>query len=260
MSRPLGRVRQALRDVEHGELDIVVPVDDLGELGRLAEGVNDLVAGLREREVLREMFGRQVGHTELADVTDWQEGRETERRRVTVLFVDLEGYTRYSEAHTPEEVVAMLNRFFRVVVAVVNREGGWVNKFEGDAAMCIFGAPQDQPDHAARALRAAAAMPRELARTPNLLPAGLGVATGEALAGFVGTPERFEYTVIGDVVNLAARLCELAKDQRTGVLAAAATVAEAGEPDEWLGAGRLRIRGRRERADVATLTTSRRRR
>ena len=260
VSRPLGRVRQALREVEHGELDILVPVDDLGELGRLAEGVNDLVAGLREREMLREMFGRQVGHTELADVTDWRQGRETERRRVTVLFVDLEGYTRFSEAHTPEEVVDMLNRFFRVVVAVVNREGGWVNKFEGDAAMCIFGAPQDQPDHAARALRAAAAMPRELSGAPDLLPAGIGVASGEALAGFVGTAERFEYTVIGDVVNLAARLCELAKDQRSGVLAAAATVAEAGDPDGWTGAGRLRIRGRRERADVATLAPPRRRR
>jgi adenylate cyclase len=174
---------------------------------------------------------------------------------VTVLFVDLQGYTRYSERHSPEEVVAMLNRFFRVVVAVVNREGGWVNKFEGDAAMCIFGAPGDQPDHAARALRAAAALPRELARTADVLPAGVGVATGEVLAGFVGTAERYEYTVIGDVVNLAARLCELAKEQRSGVLADAHTVDGAGRPEEWVDVGRVRIRGRRERAAVATLAT-----
>jgi adenylate cyclase len=261
VSRPLARVRSALRRVEHGDLETLVPVDDLGELGRLAEGVNDLVAGLREREQLRDLFARQVGQTELALDADAGPGGTSDRRPVTVLFVDLQGYTRFSEGHSPEEVVAMLNRFFGAVVAVVNREGGWVNKFEGDAALCIFGAPGDQHDHAVRALRAAAALPRELAMEADLLPAGIGVATGEVLAGFVGTAERYEYTVIGDVVNLAARLCELAKDQRSGVLAAERTVEEAGRPDDWNDAGRLRIRGRRERAEVFTLgATGRRRR
>ena len=96
---------------------------------------------MREREELRELFGRQVGQADLADMAfaGRTVGQGT-RREVTVLFVDLRGYTRYSERHEPEEVVAMLNRFFRVVVAVVNREGGWINKFEGDAALCLFGA------------------------------------------------------------------------------------------------------------------------
>jgi len=264
VARPLNRVRLALRQVEQGDLDVHVPVDDLGELGRLAEGVNDLVAGLREREELRDMFGRQVGQTALAAVgtgggaDDF--GNDGERRTVTVLFVDLKGYTTYSEGHTPEQVVALLNRFFRVVVAVVNREGGWINKFEGDAAMCLFGAPQDDPDHAARALRAAVALPRELARVDDMLPAGIGVATGEVLAGFVGTPERFEYTVIGDVVNVASRFCDLAKVQRSGALAAADTVFDAGEPEEWTSAGRIRIRGRSQRAQAFTLATPRFRR
>jgi adenylate cyclase len=255
ISRPLARVRQALRQVEHGDLETTVPVDDLGELGQLAEGVNHMVAGLREREQLRELFSHQVGQAALAEMAESGPAHSSDRRDVTVLFVDLQGYTRYSERHSPEEVVAMLNRFFRVVVAVVNREGGWVNKFEGDAAMCIFGAPGDQPDHAARALRAAAALPRELALTADVLPAGVGVATGEVLAGFVGTAERYEYTVIGDVVNLAARLCELAKEQRSGVLADARTVDAADHPEEWGDVGRVRIRGRRERAEVATLAT-----
>ena len=260
VSRPLAQVRNALRRVEHGDLETRVPVDDLGELGRLAEGVNDLVAGLREREQLRDLFARQVGQTELSLDADAGPGRVSDRRPVTVLFVDLQGYTRYSEGHSPEEVVAMLNRFFGAVVAVVNREGGWVNKFEGDAALCIFGAPGNQPDHASRALRAAEALPRELALEPDLLPAGIGVATGVVLAGFVGTAERYEYTVIGDVVNLAARLCEVAKAEQSGVLAAATTVAEAGRPPEWVEAGRRRIRGRRERAAVCTLAGPARRR
>ena len=169
ISRPLNRLRDALREIERGDLDVYLPVDDLGELGRLSEGVNDLVAGIREREALREVFGRQVGQADLADLAlERGPGASGTRREVTVLFVDLRGYTRYSERHEPEQVVTMLNRFFRVVVAIVNREGGWINKFEGDAALCLFGAPQDQPDHAERALRAAESLPRELELTEGL--------------------------------------------------------------------------------------------
>ncbi len=248
VARPIGRVRAALRRVEAGDLDVHVPVDDLGELGQLAEGVNDMVAGLREREALRESFVRQVGPTELADLAGAQ--HRGEMRRVTVLLVDLQGYTRYSEQRSPEEVVAMLNRFFRVVVNAVTREGGWVNKFEGDAALCIFGAPHDTPDHARRALRAATAIPVDLSREQDVLSAGVGVATGDVLAGFVGTPERHEYTVIGDVVNLAARLCERAKDAERGVLVSGVTVREAGVTSGWRRVGTVRIRGRSERAEV----------
>lgn len=261
VSRPLNRLRAVLRDVELGDLDIHVPVDDLGELGRLAEGINDLVAGLREREQLRDVFGRQVGHAAFAEMGatgGFDAGGEL--REVTVLFVDLQGYTRFSETHSPEEVVAMLNRFFRVVVAVIDREGGWVNKFEGDAALCVFGAPQEDDDHRSGALRAAAALRRELSRSNELLPAGIGVASGPAIAGFVGTPERFEYTVIGDCVNLAARLCDLAKTQRSGVLSAASTIEGTAVGQDWVDAGRVRIRGRTQRARVWTVPTSRRRR
>lgn len=259
VARPLNRVRRALRSVEQGDLDINVPVDDLGELGRLAEGVNNLVAGLREREELREAFDRQVGHSSLVapGAVDSEDAIGAEQD-VSVLFVDLTGYTAYSESHSPREVVAMLNRFFRVVVAVVNREGGWVNKFEGDAAMCVFGAPTHSPDHAARALRAAHAIPRELARDRRVLPAKVGVASGRALAGYVGTTDRFEYTIIGDVVNVAARLSERARDHRSNVLADAATIEAAGFPEEWVPAGRTRIRGRSQRATVYTIATPRR--
>jgi len=259
VSRPIGRVRQALRRIEQGDLDVHVPVDDLGELGRLAEGVNDLVAGIREREELRELFGRQVGQVDLADLAMSHDEPTAlgDRREVTVLFVDLRGYTRFSERHSPEHVVGMLNRFFSIIVAVVDREGGWVNKFEGDAALCLFGAPQAEPDHAARALRAAAAIPRELERSEAVLRAGIGVATGEVIAGFIGTAERFEYTVIGDVVNVASRLCDTAKGDGSGVLATAATIDAAGRPEEWQPAGRIAVRGRREKADVYSLVPER---
>ncbi len=254
VARPLLAVRDTMRRVERGELDARLPVDDLGELGRLAEGVNNLAAGIEEREQLRELFARQVGQTGLGDLAVTGDGPPVgERREVTVLFVDLRGYTRYAETHPPEQVVEMLNEFFRVVVAVVNREGGWINKFEGDAALCLFGAPADQPDHADRALRAAAALPRELGHARAELRAGIGAASGEVLAGFVGTAERFEYTVIGDVVNVASRLCDAAKDQRSTVLVSAATYDAATRTDDWVSAGRIAIRGRREKATVYSL-------
>ena len=262
VARPLNRVRDALRLIEQGDSEVYIPVDDLGEIGRLAEGVNDLAAGLRERQALRDLFDRQVGQEGLADLAMADGGPgpgSGDRREVTVLFVDLRGYTRYAEQHSPEEVVAMLNRFIRVVVAVVNREGGWINKLEGDAALCLFGAPQDQPDHALRALRAAAAMPAELARLEDMLECGIGVASGEVVAGFVGTRERFEYTVIGDVVNLAARLCEEAKGKKVPVLADSTTFAGAGSPEEWRADGRIGIRGRKERAEVFTYGADRER-
>ena len=257
VARPLNRVRRALLQIERGELDVHLPVDDLGELGRLSEGVNNMLAGIREREELRDLFNRQVGQAGLLDLTapGIEAGTAGELRDVTVLFVDLRGYTRFAETNGPHEVVEMLNRFFRVVVAVVNREGGWVNKFEGDAALCLFGAPQDQPDHADRALRTAAALPRELAGSDCLLTAGIGVASGEVVAGFVGTAERYEYTVIGDVVNLASRLCDEAKRTRSGVLAASSSIERAEWAGDWEPAGRLAIRGRRERANVFTIAS-----
>src|SRR5207245_3296705 len=112
-----------------------------------------------------------------------------------------------AESHPPDEVVAVLNAFFETVVARVAAEGGLVNKFEGDGALCVFGAPVPQLDHAERALRAARVLHRELlalAAVPPGLDAAIGVSSGTVVAGNVGAEERFEYTVIGDPVNEAA--------------------------------------------------------
>jgi adenylate cyclase len=168
-----------------------------------------------------------------------------EERSVTALFVDLDDFTGFSETHEPAEVVEELNAFFSVVVQVVMAEGGFVNKFEGDAALCIFGAPVTQPDHAARALRVAAALPAAVAELPGRPGVGIGASTGTVVAGNVGTPERFEYTVIGDAVNVAARLTELAKQRGCPVLADEDTVIAAGEAGgHWRRVGSTQLRGR----------------
>jgi adenylate cyclase len=248
VSAPIIRVREAMRRVEQGDLDVHVPVDNLGEVGRLSAGFNSMAHGLRERAALFDLLDQQVGPEVARRSLAEQPSLGGGRRVVTVLFVDLHGYTTYAEQHSPEEVVDMLNRFFTVVVRVVSDEGGHVNKFEGDAALCVFGAPEDQPDHAARALRAAARLPHAFTALPEDPTAGIGVATGDAVAGYVGTELRYEYTVIGDVVNVAARLCDLAKDRPSSVLATAEAVAAAGTEirgtDTWRSAGAVQLRGR----------------
>src|SRR5206468_1783520 len=180
-----------------------VPVDDDGELGLLQAGFNHMASGLRERERLRELFGGYVGE-EVARRALESGSLEGEERDVSVLFVDVVGSTALAERRPPVEVVALLNRFFDAVVRVVDDEDGWVDKFEGDAALCVFGAPMEQLDHAARALRAAIGL-RNALRSVEGLDAGIGVSSGIAVAGNVGSARRYEYTVIGDPVNEAAR-------------------------------------------------------
>ena len=143
-----------------------------------------------------------------------------------------------AEVLPPGEVVATLNAFFQAVVDTVQAEGGWVNKFEGDGALCVFGVPAFQPDHEQRALRAARALPGRLAEVRAAHPgldAGIGVSSGTVVAGNVGTEERFEYTVIGRPVNEAARLTDLAKQRPGRVLASAAAVRAGGDPSGPIG-------------------------
>jgi adenylate cyclase len=170
------------------------------------------------------------------------------------MFVDLVGSTGLAATRPPAEVVALLNRFFSLVVEVVHRHGGWVNKFEGDAALCVFGAPEDQPDAAGRALAAARELRNRLRQELPELEAGIGVSAVSVVAGNVGAAERFEYTVIGDPVNEAARLTEIAKTSPGGVLASGSAVAacDVGEAERWQLDGEVVLRGRGRPTRIAS--------
>ena len=255
VAQPVSSVRRALAQVQDGELDVTVRVDDASEIGLLQNGFNQMPAGLRERERLRDLFGRHVGEDVARAALD-RDGEARlggEVREVAVLFVDLIGSTRLAQERPPERVVALLNRFFGLVVDVVGREGGWVNKFEGDAAMCVFGAPVDHPDPAGAALRAARGLRARLAHELPEADMGIGVSAGPAVAGNVGAEERFEYTVIGDPVNEAARLCERAKSAPGRVLASEAVLGRArdGEADRWSLGEAVTLRGRAEPTRLA---------
>lgn len=256
ISTPLNAVREGMRRVESGDLDVELQVYDGTELGALTAGFNAMTAGLRERERLQDLFGRHVGRdvAEAALAGDVALGGET--REVSVLFVDLVGSTTYAADREPAEVVALLNRFCSVVVEEVDRRGGLVNKFMGDAVLAVFGAPVDDAAHAASALATARAVADRLAAEVPEVGAGIGVATGPAVAGNVGDRARFEYTVIGDAVNEAARLCELAKDRPgrvavSGVSLEASAAGDAGEPGRWRTHEEVVLRGRTRPTVVA---------
>ncbi len=243
---PISTVRSALDRVAKGHFDVEVTVFDGTELGLLQAGFNDMAKGLREREAIRDMFGRHVGKEVAAAAAAGQVGLGGETRVVSVLFVDLIGSTAYATERSPQEVVGTLNTFLGVVVEEVDRQGGFVNKFMGDAALAIFGAPVEQANHAAAALTAARRIAVRLREEVSEIEAGIGVATGEAVAGNIGDETRFEYTVIGDSVNSAARLCELAKAVPGHVLVSWESVRQAGaaEAPHWQPDGEQVLRGR----------------
>ena len=245
---PLLELRRAVRMVQDGDIDVQVAVNDGGDIGLLQAGFNQMVSGLRERRTLQDLFGRHVGEEVARQAL--AEGRVAlggERREVGVVFVDVIGSTRLAQSRSPEAVVQILNQFFGTVVRVVAAEGGWVNKFEGDGALCIFGAPVATDDYAARALRAARTLRRELlvlAAANGELDAGIGVSAGTVVAGNIGDEYRYEYTVIGTPVNEAARLTDEAKGRLGRVLASEEAVNRAGnEAQSWLVADELLLRG-----------------
>jgi adenylate cyclase len=244
VGQPLRDLRTAVQQVGDGDYDVSVVVDDAGEIGLLQQGVNTMAAGLAERERLRDLFGRHVGTSVAQQALAEGVSLGGELRTVAALFVDIAGSTSLVRRTGPEEMVGLLNRFFEVVVETVEAEGGLVNKFEGDAALCVFGAPAAHADAATGVLTAARTMAERLQPLP--LDAAIGVAAGPVVAGHVGAESRFEYTVIGDPVNAAARLAELAKGSRGCVLADAAVVAQAtpGEMEHWEPAEEVVLRGR----------------
>jgi adenylate cyclase len=250
---PVRSLRDGVARVEAGELDARVPVFDGSDLGLLQAGFNRMSDGLREREELRDLFGRHVGEGVARAAIERGIELGGEELEVAVLFVDLVGSTAIAAERPPQEVVALLNGFFGVVVEVVEDHGGWINKFEGDAALAVFGAPLPLDDAPGCALAAGRRLAERIAGELDGLDAGIGISAGRAVAGNVGSESRFEYTVIGDPVNEAARLCELAKEADGRVLASSCALerARAEEASRWREDEQVTLRGRSEATRLA---------
>jgi adenylate cyclase len=258
VSEPLADVRSALARVEEGEYDTGLNVTDSGEIGLVQVGVNRMAAGLREREQLQDLFGRHVGRDVARAALDGGIKLGGETREVGVLFVDLMGSTALASKLPPDEVVALLNQFFTIVVEVVEPHEGYVNKFEGDGALAIFGAPTPCQNPGGAALAAARELHARIVDELPQLDAGIGVSAGTVVAGNVGAEERFEYTVIGDPVNEASRLCELAKRTPGRILASSRTLdfATRAEASHWDLGEDVQLRGRDQPTRLAVVASA----
>jgi adenylate cyclase len=216
---PVRRLGETAVKVSEGNYDIRVNLLRADEFGPLIERFNAMVQGLRDRERLQETFGRHVGQVAARQILAQGDGLVGSEQVITVMFVDVRNFTEHSAKHTPQEVVAALNIFFRDAVETVEANGGMVNKFLGDGFMALFGIGPQQPDHARQAVTAAQQLFRclnnvstELAKVgwPGL-KIGVGINSGPAIVGSIGSPKRQEFTAIGDTVNIASRVEALTK-------------------------------------------------
>ena len=222
---PIQDLQAGTSRVAAGDFTARVPVVGSDETGRLAGSFNQMVAGLEERARLREAFGAFVDPA-VADRVAEGTALEGEDVEVTVLFVDIRGFTAFAERASAREVVAELNRFYDYVVPLLAHHGGHANKFVGDGLLAVFGAPDRMPDHADRAIDAALQVVEVVDEAyEGDLTIGIGVNSGTAVSGTVGGGGRLEFTVIGDTVNTAARVEEATRDTGDVVLVTEATCA-----------------------------------
>ncbi|MGH2923864.1 MAG: adenylate/guanylate cyclase domain-containing protein, partial [Solirubrobacterales bacterium] len=207
LAESLAGLRGGQERIERREFEARIEVDDGSEVGLVQAGFNRMAAGLAEREWIREAFGAYVD-PEVADHILTQ-GTDLAGESVdaTVLFVDIRDFTSWAERAAASEVVATLNRLFAAIVPIIHEHGGHVDKFVGDGLMAVFGAPRRQRDHADRALAAARGIAAAVAEDfePELR-VGIGLNSGTVVAGNVGGAGRLDFSVIGDAVNVAARV------------------------------------------------------
>ncbi len=250
ISDPVNQVVEAMADVENGLINQTIDVYEWSEIGRLQAGFNSMVAGLRERDRLRDLFGRHVGEEVARRAVEQNESPSGDERDVAVLFIDLVDSTQLAIVHEPHEIARLLNEFFRIVVAAVDKQHGLINKFQGDAALAVFGAPLRITDPASAALSAARALAAELRRLP--VDFGIGVSAGPVFAGNIGAENRYEYTVVGDAVNEAARLSDCAKEFEGRALCSGVALerSDRAERECWEPRGQTTLRGRPDRTDI----------
>ena len=254
--QPIRDLAKGAERVGAGDYSQRLPVVQDDDLGALSASFNRMQAGLAERQRLQGAFGTYVDPALAARLLEQGDDVFTgERREVTVMFVDIRDFTPFAEANTAEETVARLNALFEIVVPSVVQAGGHVNKFLGDGALAVFGAPNDLADHADAAVSVAASILGLVAeRFGGALRIGIGINTGKVIAGTIGGGGKLEFTLIGDAVNVAARVEQLTKTTGDAILLTQETVdALTRRPPGLIDRGSHALKGKSAAVQVFTL-------
>jgi len=257
--RPIRDLAEGTKRVAAGDYSQRLPVVQDDDLGALTASFNRMQAGLAERQRLQAAFGTYVDPALAARLLEQGDDVFTgERREVTVMFVDIRDFTPFAEAHSAEETVAHLNALFAIVVPAVVDAGGHVNKFLGDGALAVFGAPNELPEHADAAVTAAVLIHRLVAeRFGGALRIGIGINTGVVIAGTIGGGGKLEFTLIGDTVNVASRVEQLTKTTGDAILLTQQTVeALASRPRGLTDRGAHALKGKSAPIEVFGLKTA----
>ena len=254
---PLLKMEQLSKKIENGSYDICLPLESNDEMGILTDSMNQMAAGLLERERLKDVFGKMVDPKVRDHLMSGDLKLGGELREVTILFSDIKNFTAFSEKRRPDEIVSVLNQYFDRMAACITNEGGVINKYIGDAIMAVFGAPVALTNHADAALKAGFAMlkaqaefKQEFSTAESKLMSRIGIHTGEVLAGNIGASDRMEYTVIGDAVNTASRLETLCKKTKYNLLTSSNTVRLIKDKSLVRYIGRIKVKGKSEYTDV----------
>jgi len=263
--RPIRQLEAAMEQVEAGDLDVTAPVGSRDEIGQLAMSFNHMVEGLRREALVRDLFGQYVT-PELARAAIERRGQlDGELVTCTVLFADIRDFTGISETLPATRLIKILNEYFARMSAVVVDERGFVNKFGGDSLLAVFGTPLNpDPEHASCGVHAALRMQSVLAefnRDQNeaWLPQiviGIGIATGDVVAGNVGSETKLEYTVIGDAVNVASRLQAMTKELGLPILVNGETARAASAVARFERVAEVSVRGKTRPVDVFSVDRS----
>ncbi len=263
VSKPVLQLAAGAREIAAGDYQYRVEVKSEDEIGSLAASFNHMSEGLAERDRVRDLLGKVVSPEVAAELLRNGVALGGEEREVTVLFSDLRSFTSLSEELSPQEMLGILNHYFSRMSAIVEKHGGVVDKYVGDALMALFGAPLAKPDDADRALQTALEMTEALDELNRQwhergLPAigvGIGINTDIVVAGNMGSETRLNYTVIGDGVNLASRLEGLTKtpEYATRIIISAATLAKAREQYRTRRLGEVAVKGKQKPTEIFAL-------
>jgi adenylate cyclase len=266
VSKPVLQLAQGARKIAAGNYRYRVRIKHQDELGTLAASFNQMSEGLAERDRVRDLLGKVVSPEVATELLRKDLTLGGEEREVTVLFSDLRNFTSMSERLSPQEMLEILNRYFTRMAAIIERHGGVVDKYMGDALMALFGAPVSNPDDADRAMQCSLEMTQALdelnqqwnQRGLPTIGVGIGINTDVVVAGNMGSKTRLNYTVIGDGVNLASRLEGLTKsvDYEARIIISGSTLIKAKRKYRTRRLGEVAVKGKQQPTEIFALLAS----